>query len=74
MMPSKPKKGNQQFEQGAQNVLQSTAFSQPWWRTVGSDLPMGESTPKSSLVEHQNGSLLNVAMQTNGRLVDGANF
>ncbi|KAH7527852.1 hypothetical protein FEM48_Zijuj05G0010500 [Ziziphus jujuba var. spinosa] len=64
MMPSKPKNDNQQLEQGAQNVLQSTAFSQPWWRTVGSDVPMSESTPKSSLVEHQNGSLLNGAMQS----------
>lgn len=77
MMPSKPKNDNQRLEQGAHNVLQSTVYSsQPWWRAVGNDLPMGESTPNSSLVEHQNGSLINGAIQSraNGRLDTGANF
>lgn len=77
MMPSKPKNDSQRLEQGAHNVLQSTVYSsQPWWRAVGNDLPMGESTRKSSLVEHQNGSLTNGTFQSqkNGRLNKGAKF
>ncbi|KAF3437908.1 hypothetical protein FNV43_RR20664 [Rhamnella rubrinervis] len=65
MMPSKPKNDNQRLERGAHNALQSTVYSsQPWWRAVGNDYPIGESTPKSSLVEHQNGSLINGAIQS----------
>ncbi|KAE8677479.1 Nuclear transcription factor Y subunit A-9 [Hibiscus syriacus] len=60
-MPAKPGNDDRQIDNGAQRVLQSTSYSEPWWKGVGTN-PFGESASKSPSVEQLNGSMENGAV------------
>lgn len=60
-MPAKPENGDQQLVRGAQTVLQSTAYSEPWWRVVGANATLGEAASKSTSVEQPNAAVGNGA-------------
>ncbi|XVF79626.1 hypothetical protein PTKIN_Ptkin15bG0004400 [Pterospermum kingtungense] len=66
MMPAKPGKEDGQIDHGAPNLLQSTAYSEPWWKGVGTN-PLGEAASKSPSVQ-LNGSISN---QAHGGLGNG---
>ncbi|KAJ4829992.1 hypothetical protein Tsubulata_024744 [Turnera subulata] len=72
-MPAKPGNGDNQL---AQSVLQSSIYSQPWWRGVGNNPSFGESTSKSSSVPRSDSSFGNGAIQAPASpgLDTGANF
>ncbi|MBA0610289.1 hypothetical protein Godav_011156 [Gossypium davidsonii] len=53
-MPAKPRNEDQRMHHGAQSVLNSTAYSEPWWKAVGIDL-LGEAASKSPSAEKKNG-------------------
>ncbi|MBA0762688.1 hypothetical protein Gotri_012271 [Gossypium trilobum] len=53
-MPAKPRNEDQRMHHGAQSVLNSTAYSEPWWKAVGIDL-LGETASKSPSAEKKNG-------------------
>lgn len=74
-MPAKPGNDDQQIDHGAQSVLQSTAYSEPWWKGVGTN-PFGEAASKSPSVEQLNGSVANGAAhsQAHGNLGNEGNF
>jgi nuclear transcription factor Y alpha len=76
MMPAKPGNEVERLEHGGQTVLQSTAYSQPWWRGMGNNGSFGENASKSSSIEHLNGSVRNGAIKSkaNGLPDDGAKF
>ncbi|VVA34281.1 PREDICTED: nuclear [Prunus dulcis] len=76
MMPAKSKDEDPHIEHGAQTVLESAIYAQPWWRGVGNNSSSGESAPASSLVDHRDSMVMNGAMQSqaNARLDGGANF
>ncbi|XVF22948.1 hypothetical protein REPUB_Repub12eG0215000 [Reevesia pubescens] len=71
-MPAKPGKEDRQIDHGAQSVLQSTAYSEPWWKGVGTN-SIGEAASKSPSVGQLNGSMANEAVhsQAHGGLGDG---
>ncbi|GKU88630.1 hypothetical protein SLEP1_g2867 [Rubroshorea leprosula] len=56
-MPAKPANGDQQLVRGARTVLQSTAYSEPWWRGVGTNATLGEAASKSTSVEQPHGAV-----------------
>ncbi|KAB2070415.1 hypothetical protein ES319_A08G154700v1 [Gossypium barbadense] len=62
-MPAKPGNDDQQIDHGAQSVLQSTAYSEPWWKGVGTN-PFVEAASKSPSVEQLNGSVANGAVHS----------
>lgn len=62
-MPAKPGKEDGQIDHGAQTVLQSTAYSEPWWKGVGTN-PLGEAASKSPSIEQLNGSMRNGAVHS----------
>ncbi|KAK6285266.1 hypothetical protein POUND7_011445 [Theobroma cacao] len=62
-MPAKPVNEDQQLDHGAQSVLQSTVFSEPWWKGVGTN-PLGEAASNSSSMEQLHGSMANGAVQS----------
>ncbi|XP_059434877.1 nuclear transcription factor Y subunit A-1-like isoform X2 [Corylus avellana] len=76
MMPAKPGNELGRLEHGGQTVLQSAAYSQPWWRGMGNSGSLGENALKSSSMEHLNGFVRNGAIQSkaNGLPDDGAKF
>ena len=76
MMPAKPGNEVGRLEHGGQTVLQSAAYSQPWWRGTGNSGSLGENALKSSSMEHLNGFVRNGAIQSkaNGLPDDGAKF
>lgn len=45
-MPEKLGNEYPKIDRGAQSVLQSTAYSEPWWKGAGTD-PLGEAASKS---------------------------
>ncbi|KAH1108332.1 hypothetical protein J1N35_012100 [Gossypium stocksii] len=53
-MPAKPRNEDQRMHHGAQSVLNSTAYSEPWWKAVGIDL-LGEAASKLPSAEKKNG-------------------
>ncbi|XWS45727.1 hypothetical protein CRYUN_Cryun14cG0004300 [Craigia yunnanensis] len=71
-MPAKPGNEDRQIDHGAQSVLQSTAYSEPWWKGVGTH-PLGEAASKSPSIEQINGSMANGAVhsQAHGGLGNG---
>ncbi|XVF73631.1 hypothetical protein PTKIN_Ptkin12aG0217500 [Pterospermum kingtungense] len=71
-MPAKPGNGYPQIDRGAQSVLQSTAYSEPWWKGVGAD-PLGEAASKSPSIERINASMANGAVhsQAHGGMGNG---
>ncbi|XP_022756789.1 nuclear transcription factor Y subunit A-1-like [Durio zibethinus] len=71
-MPAKPGNEDQQIDHGAQSMLQSTTYSEPWWKGVGMN-PLGEAASKSPSVEKLNCSVANGAVhsQANGGFVNG---
>lgn len=73
-MPAKPVNEDQQLDHGAQSVLQSTVFSEPWWKGVGTN-PLGEAASNSSSMEQLHGSMANGAVQSqaHGGLGNGGN-
>ncbi|PQP98952.1 nuclear transcription factor Y subunit A-1 [Prunus yedoensis var. nudiflora] len=75
-MPAKSKDEDPHIEHGAQTVLESAIYAQPWWRGVGNSSSSGESATASSLVDHRDSMVMNGAMQSqvNARLDGGANF
>ncbi|BFG35254.1 hypothetical protein CerSpe_215280 [Prunus speciosa] len=76
MMPAKSKDEDPHIEHGAQTVLESAIYAQPWQRGVGNSSSSGESAPASSLVDHRDSMVMNGAMQSqaNARLDGGINF
>ncbi|XWS32527.1 hypothetical protein CRYUN_Cryun23aG0165800 [Craigia yunnanensis] len=71
-MPAKPGNEDGQIERGAQSVLQSTAYSEPWWKGVGTN-PLGEAASKSPSIEQLNSSMANGAVhsQAHGGMGNG---
>ncbi|XP_039002123.1 nuclear transcription factor Y subunit A-1-like isoform X2 [Hibiscus syriacus] len=57
-MPAKHGNDDRLIDHGDQRVLQSTPYSEPWWKGVGSN-PFGKSASKSPSVEQVNGSMAN---------------
>ncbi|TYI68123.1 hypothetical protein E1A91_D08G067600v1 [Gossypium mustelinum] len=53
-MPAKPRNEDQRMHHGAQSALNSTAYSEPWWKAVGIDL-LDEAASKSPSAEKKNG-------------------
>ncbi|XVE76722.1 hypothetical protein DITRI_Ditri13aG0004300 [Diplodiscus trichospermus] len=62
-MPAKPGNEDGQIDHGAQSVLQSSAYSEPWWKGAGTN-SLGEAALKSSSVEQLNGSVENGAARS----------
>ncbi|KAK8639845.1 hypothetical protein V6N13_138212 [Hibiscus sabdariffa] len=62
-MPAKPGNDNQKIDHVAQSVLQSTTYSEPWWKGVRTN-PFGEAASKSPSVEQLNGSMENGAVHS----------
>ncbi|KAJ7949174.1 Nuclear transcription factor Y subunit A [Quillaja saponaria] len=59
MMPGKPEAEDRRFGHDLQTQLQSSHYSQPWWRGVGENAYFAESASKSSSKEHLNDSAVN---------------
>ena len=74
-MPAKPGNEDRQIDHGAQSVLQSTAYFEPWWKGVGTN-PLGEVASKSPSIEQLSGSMANGAVhsQAHGGMGNGGNF
>ncbi|TYH57139.1 hypothetical protein ES332_D08G069100v1 [Gossypium tomentosum] len=53
-MPAKPRNEDQRMHHGAQSALNSTAYSEPWWKAVGIDL-LDEAASKSPSAEKKKG-------------------
>ncbi|CAN0864676.1 Nuclear transcription factor Y subunit A-1 [Linum grandiflorum] len=69
-MPTKSDEKQQHIDQSAQTLLNSTIYSQPWWRGIGNNNPtFEESRAKSS--SSSKGSDANEAMQQSDGLENG---
>ncbi|XP_022770083.1 nuclear transcription factor Y subunit A-4-like isoform X2 [Durio zibethinus] len=71
-MPAKPGNKDQRMDHGAQSVLQSTAYSEPWWKGVAPN-PFGEAASKSTFIEQLKGSVADGAVhsQAHGGMGNG---